>query len=47
MQLSVIITEGIIMIIEYKDGTRVVLQLGDMYGDPSITTVCWIEISGV
>lgn len=35
------------MIIEYKDGTRVVLQLGDMYGDPSITTVCWIEISGV
>ena len=35
------------MMIEYIDGTRLVLLLGDMYGDPSITSVCWIEANGV
>ena len=35
------------MIIEYRDGTRVVLQMGDIYGDPSITSVCWLKVDGL
>lgn len=32
------------MIIEYRDGTRVELQMGDIYGDPADTSVCWLLV---
>lgn len=32
------------MIIEYRDGTRVVLQMGDIYGDPDNVNVCWLKV---